>query len=215
MLKKYQRGCCRQTVVKTGQAAPQVEMDMRTRDLDKQQRIKEAMVRLILTEGMSGASVARIAREASVSPATIYVYYSSKEEMMAEVFKEYTHQSYRYLRRQLEPRMTAGQLVEALVRGCYAYTMEYPEAFSFVEQCSRCPTLSAAVCDEECCCDIFGLIHEYQSRGLMRRCSDANLSAVLFAPVRFIAGRSGQMGQEEMNAQLSELVSLLQGMLVL
>ena len=45
---------------------------MRTRDYEQQQRIKEAMVRLILREGINGASVAKIAREAGVSPATIY-----------------------------------------------------------------------------------------------------------------------------------------------
>ena len=50
---------------------------MRTRDYDKQQRIKEAMIRLILREGINGASVAKIAREAGVSPATFYIYYDS------------------------------------------------------------------------------------------------------------------------------------------
>ena len=34
---------------------------MRTRDLDKQQRIKNAMIALILKEGINGASVAKIA----------------------------------------------------------------------------------------------------------------------------------------------------------
>ena len=70
---------------------------MRTRDFDKQQRIKEAIVTVFLREGINGASISKIAQEASVSPATIYVYYSNKEEMLAEVFKEYSHQSYYYL----------------------------------------------------------------------------------------------------------------------
>ena len=60
---------------------------MRIKDESKQQRIKEAMVRLILREGIDGTSVSKIAREAGVSPATIYVYYDSKEEMLAEVFR--------------------------------------------------------------------------------------------------------------------------------
>ena len=55
---------------------------MRTRDYEKQQRIKEAMVRLILREGINGASVSKIAREAGVSPATIYIYYTSKEDLL-------------------------------------------------------------------------------------------------------------------------------------
>lgn len=62
---------------------------MRLRDEDKQRRIKEAMVNLILREGIDGTSMSKIAKEAGVSAATIYVYYESKEEMLAEVFREY------------------------------------------------------------------------------------------------------------------------------
>ncbi|MCR4894101.1 MAG: TetR/AcrR family transcriptional regulator, partial [Eubacteriales bacterium] len=43
---------------------------MRTKDPDKQKRIKDAVVELILREGIDGASVSKIAREAGVSPAT-------------------------------------------------------------------------------------------------------------------------------------------------
>ena len=39
------------------------------------------MASLILREGINGASVYKIAREAGVSPATIYIYYASKEEI--------------------------------------------------------------------------------------------------------------------------------------
>ena len=63
---------------------------MRFKDEDKRQRIKDALVRLILRDGIDGVSVSKIAREAGVSPATIYVYYDSKEEMLAEVFREYS-----------------------------------------------------------------------------------------------------------------------------
>ncbi len=66
---------------------------MRTRDYDKQQRIKEAMVHLILREGINGASVSKIAREAGVSPATIYIYYESKEDLLSAAFREYSHLS--------------------------------------------------------------------------------------------------------------------------
>ena len=55
---------------------------MRFKDEDKRQRIKDALVRLILRDGIDGVSVSKIAREAGVSPATIYVYYTSKEDML-------------------------------------------------------------------------------------------------------------------------------------
>ena len=186
---------------------------MRARDPEKQQRIKEAMVSLILREGINGASVSKIAREAGVSPATIYIYYASKEDMMAEVFRECAHQSYQYLMRRMRPQMSAGELIEAIVRGSFSYSVEHEEMFSFVEQCSRCPTLSPQVAEEDCGCDVFVLIHLYQERGEMRRCSDLSLRAVLFPPVRYIAENRASCG-ESAELQLEELIGMLKDMLL-
>ena len=97
------------------------------------------------------------------------------------------------------------------MRGCYAYTVEHEEVFSFVEQCARCPTLSEYVSQQECCGGIFDLIHQYQAHGLIRRCSDLNLAAVLFAPVRFLAANH-KGGPVE--PQLRELVVMLQRLLL-
>ena len=185
---------------------------MRTKDLDKQHRIKEALVRLILREGMSGASISKIAREAGVPPATIYVYYSSKDEMLSDIFQEYAHQSYHYLMGRVRPEMDGAELIDALVRGYFAYSVEHEEVFSFVEQCSRCPTLGPQVSQEECCCEVFDLIHAYQDRGQVRRCSDPSLAAVLFSPVRFLAMNQDAIDRE---AELAELVRMLQDMLLL
>ena len=187
---------------------------MRTRDLDKQQRIKKAIVSVILKEGINGASVAKIAQEASVSPATIYVYYANKEEMLAEVFKEYSHQSYSYLMMQMQPEMSGNELIESIVRGVFSYTVEHEEAFSFVEQCSRCPTLEQTVCESDCCCEVFDVIHEYQRRGIVRKYSDPSLYAVLFSPVRFLAQNSRRM-RYDANQQLDELVKMMQDLLLL
>ena len=184
---------------------------MRLKDQDKQQRIKEAMVSLILREGIDGASVSKIAKEAGVSPATIYVYYDSKEEMLAEVFREFSNAPYRYLMRQVTPDMDAGTLIETIVRGSYRFSREHEDVFSFVEQCSRCPTLSDRVSEEECSCDILELLHRYQERGSLRRCSDWIMGAVLFAPVRFLATSSCMQGAEE--ERLSELIEMLKELL--
>lgn len=186
---------------------------MRTRDLNKQQRIKEAIVHVILTEGINGASVAKIAQAASVSPATIYIYYSNKEEMLAEVFSEYSRQSYHYLMRRMQPEMSGAELIEAIVRGIFSYTVEHEEVFSFVEQCSRCPSLSQTVRESDCCRDVFNLIHRYQELGILRRYSDPSLYAVLFTPVKFLAQNRRTM-QYDINVQLDELVTMMQNLLL-
>ena len=185
---------------------------MRTRDYEKQQRIKEAMVRLILREGINGASVSKIAREAGVSPATIYVYYESKDALLSAAFQEYSHRPYRFLLCRIRPEMEGAALIDAIVRGCFDYTLEHEEEFSFVEQCSRCPTLAEQVSEEDCCCEVFQLLHEYQARGVLRPMSDMTLAALLFAPVRFLAVNRCCGGDPE--GQLRELTRLLQTLLL-
>ena len=186
---------------------------MRTRDPEKQKKIKEATVRLILREGINGASVAKIAREAEVSPATIYVYYDSKESMLSEIFQEYSDQSYRYLLRRVDPSMDGAAVIESLVRGYYDYTLEHQEVYSFVEQCSRCPGLAEYVSEPDCCCGVFDVLHAYQKRGELKAYSDLGLAAVLFAPVQFLARSSDCMQSAQM--QLDELVAMLQDLLLI
>lgn len=186
---------------------------MRTRDYDKQQRIKEASMKIVLKDGIDGASVSKIAREAGVSPATIYVYYDSKEAMLAEIFRECAHEPYRYMKRRLSPDMSTGDLIEAMVRGYYAFASEHEEMFSFVEQASRCPMLADQVCDEKCSCDVLDLVRTRQERGEIRGCSEAVLMAALFAPVRYLA-LNRLVAQPSPEAQLDELVMLMRCMLV-
>ncbi len=185
---------------------------MRTKDLEKQKRIKDAMISLVLKEGINGASVSKIAREAGVSPATIYVYYASKEDMLSEVFSEYAHSSYRYLSRSIDSGMSGADLIETLIRSTYAYALEHEEIFSFVEQCSCCPTIQESICARDCCMDLFDLIHAYQKQGVMRTYSDQNLTAVLFAPVKYMAmNRSSYLHPEE---ALNELIVMMQKLLL-
>ena len=211
------RGCSKKrlTITECSFIISPVRLEVRSvrlKDQDKQQRIKDAMVQLILREGIDGASVSKIAREAGVSPATIYVYYDSKEEMLAEVFREYSSAPYRYLMQRIRPEMDGNTLIETLVRGCYSFSREHEDVFSFVEQCSRCPTLSERVSEEECICDILDLIHSYQTRGVFRSYSDWTMGAILFAPVRFLAmNRCMQRSDED---RLSELVQILQNLLL-
>ena len=181
---------------------------MRTKDLDKQKRIKDAIVRIVLTEGIDGMSISKIARRAEVSPATIYVYYGSKEEMLAEVYQEYSVKSFDYLLRRMYPGMAAAELIESIVRGYYDFSSEHEEVFSFVEQCSRCPTIADNVSEEECCCDVFDMIHEYQRRGEIIGCSDMALGAILLAPVRFLAVNQNPEQKDE--KLLEELIRILQ-----
>ncbi len=59
---------------------------MRTRDELKQDAIIEATIKLVNEIGFVASSVAKIAREAGVSPATIYIYYENKEDLLVSTY---------------------------------------------------------------------------------------------------------------------------------
>ena len=183
---------------------------MRCKDTNKQQRIKEAVVQLILREGLSGLSMNKIAKEAGVSPATIYIYYENKEQMLADIFRDYANRAYDYLFLQLRSDMGGAELIDTLIRGYADYIVNYPEEFGFVEQCSKCPTLAGECSEEDGVCRIFALLHRYQQEHILKPFCDMNIAAVLFYPVRFVAMDSSSMRQE----RLDELIHMMQELLL-
>ena len=65
---------------------------MRTRDDNKIQAIREKAVDMIVRQGFDGFSMQKLAKAAHVSPATLYIYYKDREDLImqlwAAAFKE-------------------------------------------------------------------------------------------------------------------------------
>ena len=183
---------------------------MRIRDTNKQQRIKEAVVQLILREGFGGISMNKIAKEAEVSPATIYIYYENKDQMLSDIFRDYANRVYDYLFEQIRPDMDGKELIDTLIRGYADYISAHAEEFGFVEQCSRCPTLAGACSEKDGTCKIFDLLHSYQQRSILKPFCDVNIAAVLFYPVRFVAMDQSAYRQKRLN----ELIDMMQELLL-
>jgi len=59
---------------------------MRIRDQKKHNTIVKSAIRLINRLGFSGISIAKIARAAKVSPATIYIYFKNKEDFFTKIY---------------------------------------------------------------------------------------------------------------------------------
>ena len=61
---------------------------MRIRDEEKHQAIIKATIKLVNKIGFVASSVSKIAQEANVSPATLYVYYDNKEDLLVTTYVE-------------------------------------------------------------------------------------------------------------------------------
>lgn len=58
---------------------------MRTRDEKKELVVKEKAIELLTRLGFDGFSMQKLAREAKISPATLYIYYKDKEDLIARL----------------------------------------------------------------------------------------------------------------------------------
>ena len=65
-----------------------IMVDMRSLDLEKRKAVCQSAVRLINQLGFDGVSIAKIAKDAKVSPATIYIYFENKEDMLKQLYLE-------------------------------------------------------------------------------------------------------------------------------
>jgi TetR/AcrR family transcriptional repressor of multidrug resistance operon len=55
---------------------------MRTQDEQKKALVKEKAIELLVKHGFEGFSMQKLAKEAKISPATLYIYYADKEDLI-------------------------------------------------------------------------------------------------------------------------------------
>ena len=58
---------------------------MRTRDESKELLVRQKSLELIVNQGFEGFSMQKLAKAAAVSPATLYIYYKDKEDLITQI----------------------------------------------------------------------------------------------------------------------------------
>ncbi|WP_124066148.1 TetR/AcrR family transcriptional regulator [Clostridium sp. E02] len=182
---------------------------MRKKDDEKVRSIKEAVIKLILQEGFHGTSVSKIAKMAGVSPATVYIYFENKEDMLHDIYLEYSEEIFDYLLQSIEKETDGARTIEILIRSYYNYILENKEEFSFVEQFSNCPSLANSCSGKRGICKIYHLIREMKQKQILKNYQEDNLVAILFQPVKAIAvdHRRNEIQKEEL---LTEMIMVIQ-----
>ncbi|MBW1656558.1 MULTISPECIES: TetR/AcrR family transcriptional regulator [Flavobacterium] len=58
---------------------------MRTRDINKEEIVKQKAIEMIVNQGVEGFGMNRLAKECGISVATLYIYYSDKEDLIRKI----------------------------------------------------------------------------------------------------------------------------------
>lgn len=112
---------------------------MRPQDIEKKTAITNAVYKIVKEEGLPALSFGKIAKEAKVSPATPYVYFTDKIDMLSQIYLKVNT----FLDAGLEDCIKEGKtLEERLFLGvlCLAKNfLKYPQKTTFLQAIRSAP----------------------------------------------------------------------------
>jgi AcrR family transcriptional regulator len=112
---------------------------MRTRDENKEQAIRQGAIEMIAREGLDNFSVNKLARAAGVSPATLYIYYRDRDDLIVQLCQEVSVRLLETSLKDFDPDMhfEEGLRVQWINRA--AHFMNYPLEVQFLEHVRYSP----------------------------------------------------------------------------
>ena len=112
---------------------------MRVKDEKKEKAIFDAAVRLITENGLADTSMSKIAKKADVSPATLYIYFENKEDMLGKTYTHVKREMAAALGKDLKPALSVGEAFKIIWNNFYKYALKNEVRFSFTEQFANSP----------------------------------------------------------------------------
>lgn len=118
-----------------GQRRKAAKADSRASYNARRQEIVEAAARVFDRLGYTGASLSAVATELGVDRATLYYYFSSKEQLFDEILRKVLEENEKMARQiaesSLKPRIKLRELIIALME---SYASHYPLLFIYVRE---------------------------------------------------------------------------------
>ncbi len=121
---------------------------MRIKDEYKQDAIIEATIKLVNEIGFAATSVSKIAKEANVSPATLYVYYKNKEDLLVSTYINIKRNIVKALLQDFDNTLPVRDIMRKIWFNMFAFNLKNPQYFHFKEQFANSP-FADLVNDEE------------------------------------------------------------------
>lgn len=112
---------------------------MRVKDEIKQDALFRATVKLVNEIGFASSSVAKIAREAGVSPATVYIYYKNKEDLLVSTYIDIKKAYSAAALKGFDENLPVRDILKRAWFNFFAYISENPADFQFTEQFANSP----------------------------------------------------------------------------
>ena len=107
---------------------------MRTRDQNKYKAVVKSSIELTNKLGFSGISMSKIAKEASVSPATIYIYFRNKEDLLTAIYYDIRKKASESVLANINASMSIKEQFNAIWSNSFSFYLNHPEHTQYREQ---------------------------------------------------------------------------------
>jgi TetR/AcrR family transcriptional repressor of multidrug resistance operon len=112
---------------------------MRTRDENKEQAIRQKAMEMIVAVGFDGLSMQRLAKAAGVSPATIYIYYKDRDDLIIQLWSGEMKRMVDATLEGFDPSMSFEEGLRKQWMNRARFSIENPMSVHFMEQMKYSP----------------------------------------------------------------------------
>lgn len=112
---------------------------MRVKDELKQDALFEATVKLVNEIGFVASSVAKIAGQANISPATIYIYYENKEDLLVSTYVNIKMSISKAILHDFDDSLPIRDIFRKVWLNMFEFISIHPDYIQFTEQFSHSP----------------------------------------------------------------------------
>lgn len=106
---------------------------MRIRDLNKENTIREKAIEMVVHHGFNGLSMQKLAAAASVSPATIYIYFKDREDLIFQLCLSLYRKMVDETLKDFDPQMSFADGLRIQWKNRAAYWINNPLEAQFIE----------------------------------------------------------------------------------
>lgn len=164
-------------------------LPMRTQDEIKKEALFNATVKLVNEIGFAASSVSKIAKEAGISPATIYIYHKNKEDLLVSTYLEIKKNIGLAIHENFDDSRPFRDILRTVWLNMFAYIDKHPDYFQYTEQFASSPyqNLTDKKEIEQYFLPVMAVVHRGIEQKVIKNVHFDILTAFMFIPILSLA----------------------------
>ena len=112
---------------------------MRIRDESKIESVFDEALSMVVREGFDGLSMQKLAKAAGVSPATIYIYFKDRDDLLLQLHKRERDKFFSFVMEGFDPEMDFATGLTVQWKNRAKYAIDHPDRAHFLEHFTFTP----------------------------------------------------------------------------